>query len=110
MLHNLFEAYFTKKEVAKQLSVSKNNISMKLNTGKLKGYAFGDEVVILRRDLMDYLLSNENRYAKAIDNLEEFFPTVDNDPMGYCPDCGLPLTEKNYEFNESDESLGKPND
>ena len=110
MHNNLYETYFTKNEVAKLLSVSKNNISMKLNTGKIKGFALGDEVVLLRRDLINYLLSNENRYAKAIDHLEEFFPTEDNDPIGYCPDCGLPLTEKNYEFNESDESLGIYND
>lgn len=98
MCKNLHEKCFTKNEVAKLLSVSKNNISMKLNTGKLKGFALGDEVVILQRDLLDYLVNNENRYIKAIEYLEEFFPTEDNDPMGYCPDCGLPLTERNFEF------------
>lgn len=96
MITNLNEKYFSKLEIAILLNVSKETISQYLNSGILKGYAFGDRVVILQRDLLKYLDDYTDSDQDLIQYLEESCPTTGNQSRGYCPRTGKPLTERDF--------------
>lgn len=96
MITDFNEQYFSKLEIAILLNVSKETISQYLNSGILKGYALGDRVVILQRDLRKYLEYHTDSNKELLQHLEESCPTIGNQSKGYCPDSGKPLTERDF--------------
>lgn len=89
------ELYFTKSHVARMLGIQKKDISKLIEIGTLSGYVQGGKVVILRRDLMDYVNYHAEFYLDLIDFLDKEYSIEGNAPRGYCCDSGMPLTERN---------------